>query len=145
MVGTETHVWSCETRWCFQRKENPFNSHKECKEQIVCGASIEVPHKLAGQGDSPWSGQISVVIMPDSILLYMVSIWWSLWSCEAKLRYVGVIQFVFHVLQLTDSIYTTKRLFCFSKSTVNHQQNRIENRTSPDLVMVIGSACLLTP
>ena len=37
----------------FNAKENPFNSHKECKEQIVCGASIEVPHKLAGQGDSP--------------------------------------------------------------------------------------------
>ena len=45
----------------------------------------------------------------------------------------------------TNLIYTTKLVNCNSKSTMRHQQKSDWNRTSSDLVMVIGSACFLIP
>ena len=58
------------------------------------------------------------------------------------IRYVGVIWFIFHVLQLLPIRFAPKNLCCISKSTMNICKNQIGNRNSRDLVMVIASACL---
>ena len=59
------------------------------------------------------------------------------------LRYVGVIQFVFYVLQLLQIIFHVTKLCCSSKSLMKHQQTWIDNWTSPYKNAVIGSAYML--
>ena len=50
---------------------------------------------------------------------------------------LGVIWFVFHILHVLLMRFTEQNLCCISKSTMEHLQNWIENRTSPGLVMVM--------
>ena len=64
------------------------------------------------------------------------------WQCR---RFVGVIKFVFHVLQLLPIIFTKQNYCCTSKPIVKHKQIHVEYQTSHYLVMVIGNACLLMP
>ena len=58
-------------------------------------------------------------------------------------RYMSVIWFAFHVLQLLLIVFTQQNSCCISKSTMKYVQNRIENRAFLDLVMIITSASLL--
>jgi len=55
--------------------------------------------------------------------------------------YVGVIQVVFHVLQLLPLRFTQQNLCCTNKSTIKYHQNTPKKRTSPDLYVVVISAC----
>jgi hypothetical protein len=59
------------------------------------------------------------------------------------MKYVGVIWFVFHGLQLLPINFPHQNSCCINKSIMKHLLNRIENYTSFDLVVFIGSACLL--
>ena len=62
------------------------------------------------------------------------------------LRYVGVIWYLFHVLLLLlIRCVHNKSCVAVASSQCNISNNRIENRTSLDLVMVIESVQLLTP
>jgi hypothetical protein len=58
-------------------------------------------------------------------------------------RYVGVVWFHFHVFQVLSIRFIQQNSCCIRKSTMKHMQNRISNWNSSDLVVVIGSACLL--
>jgi hypothetical protein len=77
-----------------------------------------------------------------------VTLWrLTLWSLGC-IRYVGVFGSILHVLQLHPSMFTQRNLCCciISKSTMKYlSKNRIENQTSPYLVMAIISAFLLIP
>ena len=64
-------------------------------------------------------------------------------DCVEHFRSVGVICFVFHILQLMWITFTQQNSCCNSKSTMKHMQNWIENWTSPYLVIIIRSASLL--
>ena len=57
-------------------------------------------------------------------------------SVWVSVRYMGVIWFVFHVLQLLPVRFTQMNVCRISKSTMKQLQNRIENWTFPDLVVV---------
>lgn len=56
------------------------------------------------------------------------------------MRYVGFIQFIFHVPQ-TLPIYIHNPESYISKSSIKHEQSP----TSQNLVIVTGIACLLNP
>ena len=53
------------------------------------------------------------------------------------------LNIVMVVLHLQLSRFMSLVLCRISKSTININEDHIENRTSPDLLTVIGSACLL--
>ena len=56
---------------------------------------------------------------------------------------MGAIHFVFHVLNFCQSDLQNRNLCCSSKSMMKHRQNLDWIWTFPNLVMVIGCACLL--
>ena len=74
---------------------------------------------------------------------------WISWSCALGMRgrHVGVIWFIFRVLQLLPRRYTQQNMRCISIFTTKHQQQKLEWKSAlgPDVVMVIGSVCLLIP
>ena len=61
----------------------------------------------------------------------------------ASLRHVGVIWSNFHVSNFCQLDLHNKTHGCISKPTMKICKNHIVNWTSPDLVMVIKSVCLL--
>ena len=63
------------------------------------------------------------------------------WNAGSNLMFVGVIWFVFHVLQLIPIRFTKQNTCCISKRII--YKSRIENWTSLDLVMIIEITCLM--
>ena len=62
-------------------------------------------------------------------------------TCDV--RYVGILRFIFHVLQLLPIRITQLNMCCIRKfNDEASTKNRIENQTSLNLAMVIGSVCL---
>jgi hypothetical protein len=55
--------------------------------------------------------------------------------------YMDVVYFLSRVLPLLPTTFTRQNSCCISKTTMKHmQQTHLKNRTSPSLVMAIGSA-----
>jgi hypothetical protein len=67
----------------------------------------------------------------------------TLFNRNLHIRYVGVIWFIFHVLQLLTTIFTQHNACFIDNLRWNIYKDLIENHTSLDLITVIGSACLL--
>jgi hypothetical protein len=74
-----------------------------------------------------------------------LSSWSYTYIWVVPIRYVGVIWFISHVLQLMPIIITQPNLCCSRKSTMKHLQKKKTYWKSdlPCLIMVIRSACLL--
>ena len=79
------------------------------------------------------------------ICKYLTNKFYIYLQLHFALRYVahvGVIWFVFHVIQLLINIYTTK-ICCTRISAMKHQQKSDSKSDLPKLKMDIWSACLL--
>ena len=82
--------------------------------------------------ESSWHPQWQVLIMPNKIICG-----WS--SCQ---RYVDVLWFIFHVLQLLLITCTQPKLCCLSRSTMKHLQIPNWKSDLRNFVIVIGGACM---
>jgi hypothetical protein len=63
-----------------------------------------------------------------------------IWNCQ---KYVCVIWFVFHVLQLLPIRFTQQNSCYISKPTTNNMQKPNRESNLPDLLMVIKRACFV--
>lgn len=119
--------------------------------RIVQQHSSRIPNTLYWGGVEAWCHTTHVMALGliceafggfDKEPLYIL---WEieLLSSSGTIRYLGLIVFSFHVLQLLPIRYTQWKLYCKSKSRMTHQQKRIGNHSAFDLVVVIRSSCLL--